>query len=47
MNDIAFLTATELAPLIQTKQLSPIELTKHILNRIEKSIRQLIHILPS
>lgn len=36
MNDIAFLTATELAPLIQTKQLSPVELTKHILDRIDK-----------
>lgn len=36
MTDTAFLTATELAPLIQTRQLSPVELTKHILNRLEK-----------
>lgn len=36
MKDIAFLTATELAPLIQSKQLSPVELTKHMVNRIDK-----------
>lgn len=35
MEDLAFLTASELAPLIRTKQLSPVELTKHILNRID------------
>ncbi|MFD1706728.1 amidase [Siminovitchia sediminis] len=35
MTDIAFLTATELAPIIQTKQLSPVELTRHILDRME------------
>jgi aspartyl-tRNA(Asn)/glutamyl-tRNA(Gln) amidotransferase subunit A len=34
MTDPAFLTATELAPLIQTRQLSPVELTKHFINRI-------------
>jgi aspartyl-tRNA(Asn)/glutamyl-tRNA(Gln) amidotransferase subunit A len=42
MNDIAFLTASELAPLIKTRQLSPVELTEHILNRIEK-YNQTIH----
>lgn len=36
MTDIAFLTATELGPLIRTRQLSPVELTKHLLNRMEK-----------
>jgi len=37
MNDLAFLTATELAPLLQTRQLSPVELTKGILKRIEEN----------
>lgn len=36
MTDIAFLTATELSPLIKSRQLSPVELTKNILNRIDK-----------
>jgi|SRR5699024_5836345 len=36
MNDISFLTATELGPLIKSRQLSPVELTKHILSRIDK-----------
>lgn len=35
MTELAFLTATEIAPLIESKQLSPVELTKHILNRID------------
>jgi len=35
MNDISFLTAAELAPLIKTKQLSPVELTKHMLSRVD------------
>lgn len=35
MSDLAFLTATELAPLIKTKQLSPVELTNHLLSRID------------
>ncbi|MFC5465115.1 amidase [Lederbergia graminis] len=35
MTDLAFLTASELAPLIKSKQLSPVELTKHMLNRID------------
>lgn len=34
MNDISFLTATELAPLIKSRQLSPLELTKNLLSRI-------------
>ncbi|GAB3059050.1 amidase [Virgibacillus ainsalahensis] len=34
MTDISFLTASELAPLIKSRQLSPVELTKHTLNRI-------------
>ncbi|WP_077603472.1 amidase [Oceanobacillus sojae] len=34
MTDISFLTATELGPLLKSRQLSPIELTKHLLNRI-------------
>ena len=36
MTDLAFLTATELGPLIRTKQVSPVELTNHILKRIDK-----------
>ena len=36
MTDISFLTATELGPLIKSRQLSPVELTKHMLNRIDK-----------
>lgn len=36
MTDLTFLTANELASLIQTKQLSPVELTKHMLNRMDK-----------
>lgn len=36
MTDLAFLTATELAPLIKSKQLSPVELTNHMLNRINQ-----------
>ncbi|WP_163971837.1 amidase [Oceanobacillus halotolerans] len=36
MTDISFLTATELAPLIKSKQLSPVELTKHTLSRMDK-----------
>ncbi|MEW9674693.1 amidase [Lentibacillus sp. L22] len=35
MTDLAFLTATDLASLIKSKQLSPVELTRHILNRID------------
>ncbi|MFD1363380.1 amidase [Lentibacillus salinarum] len=34
MSELAFLTASELAPLIQSRQLSPVELTNHMLNRI-------------
>lgn len=36
MTDMSFLTATELAPLIKSRQLSPVELTKHTLSRIDK-----------
>lgn len=36
MKEFAFLTAAELAPLIQSKQLSPVELTNLLLNRIER-----------
>ncbi|MCJ7842281.1 amidase family protein [Lederbergia sp. NSJ-179] len=36
MTDLSFLTATELAPLIRAKQLSPVELTKHLLRRIDE-----------
>lgn len=36
MTKLAFLTATELAPFIKSKQLSPVELTEHMLVRIEK-----------
>lgn len=36
MTELSFLTATELAPLIRAKELSPVDLTQHILNRIEK-----------
>lgn len=35
MTDLVFFTASDLAPLIKAKQLSPVELTKHILNRID------------
>ncbi|MGM9949895.1 MAG: amidase [Lysinibacillus sp.] len=36
MTELAFLSATELGELIKTKQLSPVELTKHLLNRIDQ-----------
>ncbi|MBY0095722.1 amidase [Mesobacillus maritimus] len=36
MIDLSFLTAAELAPLIETRQLSPVELTEHTLKRMEK-----------
>lgn len=36
MTDISFLTATELGPLIRSRQLSPVELTMHFLYRIER-----------
>src|SRR5699024_12718196 len=36
MNDISFLTATELGPLIKSMQLTTVEYTKHILSRIDK-----------
>ncbi|WP_085993098.1 Asp-tRNA(Asn)/Glu-tRNA(Gln) amidotransferase GatCAB subunit A [Oceanobacillus senegalensis] len=35
MPEIGLLTATELSPLIKSRQLSPVELTKHLLNRID------------
>lgn len=35
MHELGFLTATELAPLIESKNLSPVELTKDILKRID------------
>ncbi|GAB2574069.1 amidase [Gracilibacillus alcaliphilus] len=35
MTDISFLTATELGPFIKSRQLSPIELTTHTLNRMD------------
>ncbi|MDY0396544.1 amidase [Virgibacillus halophilus] len=34
MTELAFMKAAELAPLIKSKQLSPVELTTHIVNRI-------------
>lgn len=49
MAELAFLTATQLAPLIKSKQLSPVELTTHILNRIDTidpTIRSYITPLP-
>lgn len=36
MTDLSFYTATELAPLIQSRQLSPVELTKLTLDRIHE-----------
>lgn len=36
MTDLTFLSATELAPMIKQKEVSPVELTKQILKRIEK-----------
>lgn len=36
MTELSYLTATELGPLIRSRQLSPVELTKHILRRMEK-----------
>lgn len=36
MTDIALMTATELSSMIKTKELSPVELTKHMLDRIDK-----------
>ena len=37
MSDLAFLTATELGPLLQSRQLAPVELTEHLLKRIEQN----------
>lgn len=36
MSDLSFMTAAELGPLIRAKKLSPVELTKHMLNRMKK-----------
>ncbi|MCM3584709.1 amidase family protein [Mesobacillus maritimus] len=36
MTDLTFLTATELAPLIKSRQLSPVEITQHTIDRIEQ-----------
>lgn len=36
MTDLTFLTATELAPKIKDKEISPVDLVKQTLNRIEK-----------
>lgn len=36
MTDLSFLTATELAPLIKSRQLSPVELVKHLFHRIDE-----------
>lgn len=36
MTELAFLTATELAPFIEKRELSPVELTEALLNRIEQ-----------
>jgi aspartyl-tRNA(Asn)/glutamyl-tRNA(Gln) amidotransferase subunit A len=36
MSELCFLTASELAPLIESKQLSPVELVKELLDRIER-----------
>lgn len=50
MNDLSFMTATELGPLIQSRQLSPVELTKHFLERIDKfdsTLRTFITPLPN
>ncbi|GEL77926.1 amidase [Tenuibacillus multivorans] len=49
MAELAYLSATELAPLIESKQLSPVELTKHVLNRIatvDPTIHSYITALP-
>ena len=35
-NDLAFTPATELAALIRSKKLSPVELTRAVLDRIER-----------
>ncbi|WP_100011151.1 amidase [Lentibacillus sediminis] len=42
MTDISFLTAAELGPLIKSRQLSPVELTKHTLNLME-TIDPILH----
>lgn len=36
MSDLAYLSATELSKMIQSRTLSPVELTEHFINRIEK-----------
>ncbi|RKQ28179.1 amidase [Oceanobacillus halophilus] len=49
MTDLSFLTASELAPFIQSRQLSPVELTEHLLNRItqfDPTLRTYITPLP-
>ena len=35
MTELAYFTASELAPLIEGKQLSPVELTETVLKRME------------
>ncbi|MEN1969450.1 amidase [Lentibacillus sp. N15] len=42
MSELAFLTATELAPLIKAKELSPVELTHYLLSRLD-AIDPIIH----
>lgn len=42
MTDLSFLSAAKLGPLIQSRKLSPVELTKHTLNRIE-TIDPILH----
>ncbi|MFA1818846.1 amidase [Virgibacillus oceani] len=49
MTELAFSTAAELAPLIESRQLSPVELTEQILNRIhhiDPTIKSYITPLP-
>ncbi|GAA0472006.1 amidase [Alkalibacillus silvisoli] len=49
MTELSYLTASELAPLIKNKQLSPVELTESLLNRIEQvnqSVNAYITIIP-
>src|SRR5690625_2648295 len=49
MTELAFSTAAELAPLIESRQLSPVEITEQILSRIhhiDQTIKSYITYMP-
>lgn len=49
MRDLVFMTATELAPMIEAGEVSPVELTQQFHDRIEKldsKLKPYIRVLP-